>query len=170
MKKYLVYVTRSKVNEFEVEANNSNEAEETVRDLLNKSTILECKIVNAVPTEIKISSKRMKKERNKCKVIKFHFWWWYKMTNNNLAVIVKTAREKIKISQRELSRRSGVDNNTISKIEKGVRKKPNVISLIKLSDVLDIDISKLLKASGYSKNEIQVFFMGGAYVFFQKEK
>ena len=92
------------------------------------------------------------------------------MTNNNLAVIVKTAREKIKISQRELSRRSGVDNNTISKIEKGVRKKPNVISLIKLSDVLDIDISKLLKASGYSKNEIQIFFMGGAYVVFQKEK
>ena len=36
MKKYLVYVTRSKVNEFEVEANNSNEAEETVRELLNK--------------------------------------------------------------------------------------------------------------------------------------
>lgn len=73
MKKYLVYVTRSKVNEFEVEANNSNEAEETVRDLLNKSSILECKIVNAVPTEIKISSKRMKKERNKCKVIKFRY-------------------------------------------------------------------------------------------------
>ncbi len=73
MKKYLVYVTRSKVNEFEVEANNSNEAEETVRELLNKSTILDCKIVNSVPTEIKITSKRMKKERNKCKVIKFHF-------------------------------------------------------------------------------------------------
>ena len=73
MKKYLVYVTRSKVNEFEVEANNSNEAEETVRELLNKSTILDCKIVNSVPTEIKISSRRMKKERNKCKVIKFHF-------------------------------------------------------------------------------------------------
>ena len=73
MKKYLVYVTRSKVNEFEVEANNSNEAEDIVRDLLNKSSILECKIVNSVPTEIKISSKRMKKERNKFKVIKFHF-------------------------------------------------------------------------------------------------
>lgn len=170
MKKYLVYVTRSKVNEFEVEANNGNEAEEIVRDLLNKSTILDCKIVNAVPTEIKISSKRMKKERNKCKVIKFHFWWWYKMINNNLAAIIKTARETLKISQRELSRRSGVDNNTISKIEKGIRKKPNVISLIKLSEVLDIDIGKLLKASGYSKNEIQVFFIGGAYVFFQKEK
>ena len=92
------------------------------------------------------------------------------MTSNNLAVIVKTAREKIKISQRELSRRSGVDNNTISKIEKGIRKKPNVISLIKISNVLDIDFSKLLKASGYSKNEIQVFFMGGAYIVFQKEK
>lgn len=92
------------------------------------------------------------------------------MTSNNLAVIVKTAREKIKISQRELSRRTGVDNNTISKIEKGIRKKPNVISLIKISNVLDIDFSKLLKASGYSKNEIQVFFMGGAYIVFQKEK
>ena len=70
----------------------------------------------------------------------------------------------------QISTLSKENQTTISKIEKGVRKKPNVISLIKLSDVLDIDIGKLLKASGYSKNEIQVFFMGGAYVVFQKEK
>lgn len=71
MKKYIVYVTRSKTNEFEVEANNSNEAEETVRELLNKSTILNCKIINQVPTEIKIVSKKMKKEK-KGRIIKFH--------------------------------------------------------------------------------------------------
>ena len=73
MKKYIVYVTRSKVNEFEVEANSSDEAEEIVRELLNKSTLLKCKIVNLVPTEIKINAKRVKKEKQKGKIIKFHF-------------------------------------------------------------------------------------------------
>jgi len=74
MKKYLVYVTRSKVNEFEVEANNSDEAEEIVRDLLNKSSILKCKIINLVPTEIKINAKKIRKDKKKGKLIKFHFW------------------------------------------------------------------------------------------------
>lgn len=73
MKKYLVYVTRSKINEFEVEADNGNQAEEIVRDLLNKSSILNCKIINQVPTEIKILAKRMKKEKQKSRIVKFYF-------------------------------------------------------------------------------------------------
>lgn len=32
-------------------------------------------------------------------------------------------REKLGISQRELSRQTGVDNNTITKLEKGMPKK-----------------------------------------------
>jgi len=92
------------------------------------------------------------------------------MIKNELAILIKNSRENMKISQRELSRRSGVDNNTISKIEKGIRKKPNVISLIKLGDSLNIEISKLLNASGYSKNEIQMFIAGGTYIVFEKEK
>ena len=54
------------------------------------------------------------------------------MENKTLASVVKNAREKIGISQRELSRRTGIDNNTIAKIEKGERKKPNVLSLRKI--------------------------------------
>lgn len=37
-------------------------------------------------------------------------------------------REKLGISQRELSRQTGVDNNTIAKLEKGMRKKPNTLT------------------------------------------
>jgi len=73
MKKYLVYVKRSKVNEFEVEAENSNDAEETVRDLLNRTSILNCKVVNLVPTEITITSKRMKKEKFLNRIVKYRF-------------------------------------------------------------------------------------------------
>jgi len=90
--------------------------------------------------------------------------------NQELSIIVKTARVQKNISQRELSRRTGVDNNTISKIEKGTRKKPNIISLIKIGDVLDINIGTLMKVSGYSEKEIKIFNMGGVYFVFQKEK
>lgn len=67
MKKYLVYVTRTKVNEFELEAENKNDAENIVRDILNKSTLLNCKIINQVPTEITIRAEKykIKKERIK---------------------------------------------------------------------------------------------------------
>ena len=40
------------------------------------------------------------------------------MNNKTLASVVKAAREKIDITQRELSRITGIDNNTIAKIEK----------------------------------------------------
>lgn len=44
------------------------------------------------------------------------------MNDKTLASLVKEAREKINISQRELSRITGIDNNTIAKIEKGRKK------------------------------------------------
>lgn len=40
------------------------------------------------------------------------------MNDKTLASLVKETREKIGISQRELSRRTGIDNNTLAKIEK----------------------------------------------------
>ena len=43
------------------------------------------------------------------------------MNDKTLASLVKEAREKIGISQREVSRRTGIDNNTLAKIEKGER-------------------------------------------------
>ena len=79
------------------------------------------------------------------------------MNNKTLASVISSAREKIGISQRELSRRTGIDNNTVAKIEKGERKKPNTLSLIKLSKELDIDLKLLLELSGYTKEDAIMF-------------
>lgn len=79
------------------------------------------------------------------------------MENKSLASVISNAREKIGISQRELSRRTGIDNNTVAKIEKGERKKPNTLSLIKLSKELDIDLKLLLELSGYAKEDAIMF-------------
>ena len=81
------------------------------------------------------------------------------MKNNSfktLAEAVSTSRKKLGITQRELSRRTNIDNNTIAKIEKGERKKPNVLSIKKLSFALDIDSDVLLKLAGYNKEEIKI--------------
>lgn len=77
------------------------------------------------------------------------------MNDRTLARVVKDARKKINISQRELSRITGIDNNTIAKIEKGERKKPNVLSLKKLSSVLNISLEMLMELCEYSKEEIE---------------
>lgn len=75
---------------------------------------------------------------------------------NNLSEIIKNARENKKISQRELSRRTGIDNNTISQIEKGERKKPNSLSLLKLSQELDLDYEQLMITCGYTEKDIEI--------------
>ncbi len=77
------------------------------------------------------------------------------MNDKTLASVVKEAREKIGISQRELSRITGIDNNTIAKIEKSERKKPNVLSLKKLSSVLNLSLEMLMELCEYSKEEIE---------------
>lgn len=78
------------------------------------------------------------------------------MNNKTLASVVKEAREKSGISQRELSRRTSIDNNTLAKIEKGERKKPNVLSLRKLSYALNLDLEELLILAEYNKQDIEV--------------
>ena len=78
------------------------------------------------------------------------------MNNKTLSKIIKNARIKKGISQRELSRQTGIDNNTIAKIENGSRKKPNALSLKKLAFVLNLELSELLVLSGYSKNDIDL--------------
>ena len=79
------------------------------------------------------------------------------MDNKSLASVISSARDKLGISQRELSRRTGIDNNTVAKIEKGERKKPNTLSLIKLSKELNIDLKLLLELSGYTKEDAIMF-------------
>ena len=77
-------------------------------------------------------------------------------TFNSLAEAVSTCREKLGITQREVARRTGIDNNTIAKIEKGERKKPNTLSLKKLAYVLKINPDYLLQLAGYNEDEIKL--------------
>lgn len=74
--------------------------------------------------------------------------------SKNLADTIKKAREKQGISQRELSRRTGIDNNTISEIEKGERKKPNAFSLKLLANELNLDIKELMVLCKYNDDQI----------------
>lgn len=87
------------------------------------------------------------------------------MENKTLASVVKNAREKLGISQRELSRRTGIDNNTLAKIEKGERKKPNVLSLRKISFLLNLDLEELLKLAGYNEQDIEVSLNQNNFIF-----
>ena len=86
------------------------------------------------------------------------------MENKTLASVVKSAREKLGISQRELSRRTGIDNNTVAKIEKGERKKPNVLSLRKISFLLNLDLEELLKLAGYNEQDIEVALNQNSFI------
>lgn len=78
------------------------------------------------------------------------------MNNESLSKLVREARIIKRISQRELARRTGVDNNTISKIEKGNRLKPNILILKKLSLELGLDFEKMMELSGYTTDEIKL--------------
>ena len=78
------------------------------------------------------------------------------MNNESLSKLVREARIIKRISQRELARRTGVDNNTISKIEKGNRLKPNILILKKLSLELGLDFEKMMELSGYTTDDIKL--------------
>lgn len=79
------------------------------------------------------------------------------MTNNKLGTVIKEARIKLGISQRELSRRAYVDIAEISRIEAGTRKKPNVLTLIKIAFTLEINSITLMKLAGYTNQEIDMY-------------
>ena len=72
--------------------------------------------------------------------------------------LIENARNLKGYSQRELSRRTGIDNNTISQIEMGNRKKPNSLYLIKLSQVLNIPLYTLMLSSGYAEEEVEMTY------------
>ena len=80
------------------------------------------------------------------------------MEKFELSELIKNARERLDISQRELSRRTGIDNNTISQIEMGNRKKPSSLHLMKLSQALDLKLETLMVASGYTSEEIDMVY------------
>lgn len=103
---------------------------------------------------IKINKKKIEKIQIKLEEVEF-INGNYVPVKNLLATIIKESRIKKGISQRELSRRSGVDNKTIAKIELGERKKPTTVTLLKISVILDLNIYEVLTVAGYSNEEIE---------------
>ena len=103
---------------------------------------------------IKINKKKIEKIQIKLEEVEF-INGNYVPIKNLLATIIKESRIKKGISQRELSRRSGVDNKTIAKIELGERKKPTIVTLLKISVILDLNIYEVLTVAGYSNKEIE---------------
>lgn len=73
---------------------------------------------------------------------------------STLAKLVKEAREKLNLSQRELAEKSNVDYSYIAKIENGTRKKPSLDILYNLSKNLGISFFNLVESASYSKKEI----------------
>ena len=77
-----------------------------------------------------------------------------KKTTTELGKVIAEAREKVGISQRELSRRANMDCAEVSRIEAGKRLKPNVLYLKGIADTLNLSMVDLMKLAGYNDIEI----------------
>lgn len=71
------------------------------------------------------------------------------MNNDKLKGIIEEAREKKKISQRQLAKLTGYSHSTLNDIINGKIKKVDIDTLRKIADALDISLVNMLKASGY---------------------
>lgn len=65
--------------------------------------------------------------------------------------LIVSARNKKRISQRELARRIGINHVSVNDLEEGRIQKPSIEILTNISKELDISISKLLRAAGYER-------------------
>lgn len=74
--------------------------------------------------------------------------------NKEFAELVKNARIKKGISQRELAKMVGVSNAIISRIESGMIKQTNYLILTKLSSILSISPSELFESANYEYDDI----------------
>ena len=75
---------------------------------------------------------------------------------NELGKIFKEERMYKRLSIVELAKLSGVDPKTISMIERGIRKKPNPETILKMHNILEpkISIVETLSMAGYKDKEI----------------
>lgn len=76
--------------------------------------------------------------------------------SKSLGEIIKERRESFNYSQREIARKLKIDNSGLAKVEKGERKKPSVMFLTKISLLLRIDLTFLMKKAGYAEEEIKI--------------
>lgn len=71
------------------------------------------------------------------------------MNSDELKNIIEEARINKGISQRELSKISGISRSTLNDIINGKIKKVDVDALKKIAETLDLSLEKLLKVAGY---------------------
>ncbi len=74
--------------------------------------------------------------------------------NTELGELIKKIRMEKSLSQRELARRIDIDNAAISRIEKGLIKKPSSEILFRIYQELGINFVTLLKLAKYSDKEL----------------
>ena len=72
------------------------------------------------------------------------------MKNQTFGRYIAQLREEKEISQRGLANKSGLTNSTISRIESDLVK-PDIVTLEKLAQALEVDKSLLLTKCGYSE-------------------
>lgn len=73
---------------------------------------------------------------------------------SNLSSMIRNKRFEKNISQRELAMLSNIDRTTLSEIENGIRRKPKIDTLVKLSNSLGIPLATLLYSAGYNYEQI----------------
>jgi transcriptional regulator with XRE-family HTH domain len=67
------------------------------------------------------------------------------MTPRSFKTVLRTVRERKKMSQLELAKKSGVAQGYISALESGEKKNPGIETLKKLARALDEPVGKLLE-------------------------
>ena len=80
-----------------------------------------------------------------------------KKNTTELGKTISEAREKLGISQRELSRKANMDCAEVSRIEAGKRLKPNILYLKGIAETLGLSLVKLMKLAGYDDVDIKIY-------------
>ena len=66
-------------------------------------------------------------------------------TENKIGKNIKKYRNKLRLSQEDFAKKSGVKYTTLTKIESNVIKKPSVLIMAKLAKILGVSIEDLIK-------------------------
>ena len=78
------------------------------------------------------------------------------MNSDELRILIETARIKKWISQRELSKQTGISRSTLNDLINGKIKKVDIDDLRKIAEALDMSLQELVKVAGY--DEISLYF------------
>lgn len=73
--------------------------------------------------------------------------------STDLANTIHDRRIELGLSQVQLAEQMRTNQRQISEIETGVSRRPKIDVLVKLSDALEIDLSKLLMQAGFAESD-----------------